>query len=75
MSKKSPLPHSRHHLFLYDEDWEFLQANYGPGSINHKVGVSGAVKTVVHAFVKRLKARSAEAFEEIRQGQQEDTQP
>lgn len=71
MSKKSPLPHSRHHVFIYDEDWEFLLTNYGPGSVNFKIGVSGAIKTIVHAYVRKLKAKSAEAFEDIRQGQTE----
>jgi hypothetical protein len=56
VSKKSPLPQTRRHVFLFDEDWAYLLLHYGPDSVN-KVGVSETVKSIIHAYVKRMKAR------------------
>ena len=41
---------------LYDEDWEFLERNYGPGSANAALGISGAIKAIVHQRILGIKA-------------------
>jgi len=40
---------------IYDEDWEWLVRHYGPGSAHEQVGISGALKTLIHRFVTRSK--------------------
>jgi hypothetical protein len=55
MTKKALLPQSRRHVMIYDEDWQWLERHYGPGSPHEKIGISGAVKTLVHRFVTRSK--------------------
>jgi hypothetical protein len=62
MSKRSPLPQDRHHVMVYDEDWEYLQRHYGPASAN-KIGVGPAIKEVIHAYVKNLKAKAQRAID------------
>lgn len=62
MSKKSPLPQSRRHIMLYDEDWEFLEAEYGIHSPS-KVGAGTVVKLLVHQKVQQVKARANQAWD------------
>ena len=66
MPRKSDLPKSRHHIMLFDEDWEFLEVNYGATS-RSPIGVSAAVSAIVHAKVSDMRARAAEAFERQRE--------
>lgn len=58
MSKKSALPQSRHHVLIYDEDWKFLEQNYGPGSANAALGISGAIRAIIHQRILGIKARA-----------------
>ena len=60
MSKRAVLPQSRRHILIYDEDWDYLDAAYGPGS-QSKYGTSAAIRTFLHAKVLQLKARASEA--------------
>lgn len=55
MSKRSLLPQSPHHVLIYDEDWEFLTQAYGKNGAK-PIGVSPAIRQMVHAFCKRLRA-------------------
>lgn len=60
MSRKSILPQTPRHIPLYDEDWEFLQSVYGRNSGAKPVGVSTAIRTIIHAFVKKLRERATQ---------------
>lgn len=71
MSKKSTLPQSRHHILVYDEDWEFLQQNYGPGSAAAAVGVSGAIRAIVHQRVLGVKAKANGELDRLRDEQRD----
>lgn len=64
MTKRASLPSSRHHVFLYDEDWDFLAANYGPDSAS-RVGVSEVIRAIVHKKVLGLKAEAAARYDAI----------
>lgn len=66
MSKKSTLPQSRHHILIYDEDWEYLMRNYGPGSHGSQVGISGAIRAVLHQRVQGMKARENKEIDGMR---------
>lgn len=63
MSKKSLLPQTRHHVFIYDEDWIFLQAAFalnGP----RPIGVSAAVRHIIHQRVLQLKNQINQKLDE-----------
>lgn len=56
MSKKAELPQSRHHVLIFDEDWTFLEANFGIHSAN-RIGAGVAIRKLVHSHVKGLRQR------------------
>lgn len=60
MSKRSALPQSRKHVLVYDEDWEFLEREYGRYSASH-IGVSEVLRKMIHKWVLALKERANEA--------------
>ena len=49
---------------IYDEDWRFLEQNYGPGSANSALGISGAIKAIIHQRILGIKARVNESLDE-----------
>lgn len=55
MSKKALLPQSPRHILIYDEDWEFLVREYGPGSPSG-IGAGPAIRALVHRQVRAMKA-------------------
>lgn len=66
MSRRSELPQSRRHVLIFDEDWEFLEANYGQYSAN-RIGVGVAVRRIVHQQVRFLRQK-AQDLADARQG-------
>jgi hypothetical protein len=56
MSRKTEIPSSRRHIFVYDEDWEFLEKAYGNASEN-RMGVGPAIRNIIHVYVGSLKAK------------------
>lgn len=60
MSKQSPLPQSRHHVLIFDEDWNWLDDNYGPNSPS-RMGVGVAIRKIVHYHVKQIRQKAQEA--------------
>ena len=69
MSKKSKLPQSRRHILVYDEDWEYLMRHYGPGSVRSDVGVSRAIREVLHQRVQGLRIKEAGEIDKLRDDQ------
>lgn len=65
MTRKLELPSHRRHIWVFDEDWEFLQRAYGPGS-QSRMGVAKATRTIIHAKVRSLKQKIAEAADHRR---------
>lgn len=45
---------TRRHVWIDDEDWEYIQSIYGPGT-QLKGGASKAVRSILSAAVKRHK--------------------
>lgn len=65
MVRKSDLKKSRHHVMLYDEDWDFLETNYGPNS-KSPIGISAAITAIIHAKIMDMRARAATEYERLR---------
>jgi hypothetical protein len=51
MPKKRAAPLKRHHVFLYEGDWDELAALFGPRHV--KPGT--AVREIVHTFLRRMR--------------------
>lgn len=62
MPRRLVRPQSRHHVFLYDEDWDFISAFYSKRSPS-AFGTSKFVREVVHQRVLAIKAKQQEAIE------------
>ncbi len=63
MSKRARYPQSRRHVFIYDKDWEFLEAHYGLQS-DSKMGTGATVREIIHNYVERLKARTQQSLDQ-----------
>lgn len=46
--RKAILPQSPHHVYFYDEDWDFLETRFGQPNGIEPVGVSSVLKEMVH---------------------------
>lgn len=52
---------SRRHVWIYDEDWEFLQSLYGAGG-KTEVGTSKMIRNIIQIFVKRKREEMNKAL-------------
>jgi hypothetical protein len=57
VTKRSILPQRPRHILVYDEDWEYLSAMFGPGAVK-PVGISPAIRAIIHAYVGKLRQRA-----------------
>lgn len=64
MSRRLPLPQSRRHVLIFDEDWNFLNTWFGDSS-TVKTGVGPAIRAIVHQRVEYLKAKQAARLDEL----------
>lgn len=60
MSKKVGPGTSRRHVHLFDEDWDFLSTVFGRDNPK-RVSVAEAIRTIVHASVRNMRARAEAA--------------
>jgi len=67
MSRKSLFPQSRRHIWVYDQDWEFLEKAFGA-----RLGVGPAIRNILHIYVGNLKDR-AQAQLDAAQSQKGET--
>lgn len=65
--KRTELAQSRRHVLIYDEDWEWLHANFGPHSTK-PLGVGAAIRELVHHHVKGLRRKVEARLEQDRTG-------
>ena len=56
MSRRITQSQSRHHVHIFDEDWDFLERAYGRDGVK-PIGISAAVRTIIHNHVKLIKQR------------------
>ena len=55
-------PHSRRHIMIFDDDWEFLITHFGPGSRN-PIGASRCIQAMVRKECARLRGQMAQALD------------
>ena len=63
MSARIEKPAVARHLQIFEEDWLFLDANFGLRSA-HPIGVNKAIRNIVHSRVKALRAKQIGAIDE-----------
>lgn len=71
MSKRAELPQSRHHVLIFDEDWSFLEANFGRQSLN-RIGAGVAIRKLVHSHVKGLRQKIQDIADARAAGQHQE---
>ena len=54
MSRKSRLPQSRHHILVYDEDWEWLEQHFGASS-SRPIGIGPAIREIIHKHLENIR--------------------
>lgn len=62
MPRRSEIPSSRRHIWVYDEDWEFLEKMFGEA-----LGTGKAIRNIIHNYVGNLQAREETARERVRE--------
>jgi len=60
MPKTLPLTATTRHVMLFDEDWAYLEARFGPMGIQ-PVGVSAVIRAIIHQKVMSLRTAEIEA--------------
>jgi hypothetical protein len=55
---------------VFDEDWEYLEQVYGPGS-DRPLGIGPAIRQVIHAYVTRLQAQTQKALDTVTNEEQD----
>lgn len=56
MTRRAPRPQKARHVPITDEDWDYLDRAYGPGS-ERKIGVGPAIRAIVSKHVQIMKAK------------------
>lgn len=66
MAKQEEKPTERFHSVLFTEDLEFLRDRYGPGSEKAHIGISKAIRTIVHQRVQGIKAQEIAKYDQLK---------
>ncbi len=59
MPRQTEMPISKHHIALFDEDWDFLEYHYGRQSTN-QLGTSAAIRAIIHRHVMVMRSLAIE---------------
>lgn len=68
MAKKAEQPQSRHHIMIFDSDWDYLSRRFGRGGEHESLGISGAIRQIIHSKVQGLKLKEAQAVDGLASG-------
>lgn len=62
MSRKSIAPQSRRHIWIFDDDWSFIESRFGKFSPS-QMGTSAAVRTILQAWVANMRKKEQDQVE------------
>ncbi len=71
MSRRAEMPQTRRHILIFDEDWDWLDANYGHYSSN-RIGTGVAVRKLIHSHVRALRQRVQDNLDEASKAEAEE---
>ena len=66
MSKRAEMPQTRRHVLIFDEDWDWLESNYGRYS-SSRIGTGVAVRKILHSHIRALKQQVQDNLDRRRQ--------
>lgn len=69
MGRKETKPIGKYHIMIYKEDWEYLSSRFGPGGPQSDLGISRAIRLIIHQRVNGMKARENNHLDKIRDEQ------
>lgn len=75
MAKKLDKPYHRHHVIIFDDDWDYLNDKFGVGGPASQIGTGRAIRTFIHQRVLGLKAKEAGKLDALRDEQRETGEP
>jgi len=70
--QRTGLPQTRRHVWIFDQDWEYLEANFGAQSAK-PIGTSRTVRTLIHNWVNGQKAKAQALIDASAQGANTET--
>ena len=63
MSRRSLYPQTARHIPIRDDDWSYLSQMFDRTGGVHRIGVSIAIRSIIHAYVERLRANAENAID------------
>lgn len=66
MPRKSIAPQSRRHVWLFDDDWAFIESRFGKQSPSN-LGTSAAVRAVIQSWVANMRKKEQDRIEASKQ--------
>lgn len=66
MSKRIERPAVARHIQIFEEDWDFLEANFGRHTAR-PLGAGRAIRDLVHARVRSMRERQNLALDQLSQ--------
>lgn len=62
MTRRVAQRYSAHHVLIFDEDWELLEAQFDRNYGLQRIGTGKAIRDLVHHWCNRVRARENEAL-------------
>jgi len=62
MSRKSIAPQSRRHIWIYDEDWEYIEQRFGKGTAAN-IGIGPAIRRMIQVYVANLRSKEQQEID------------
>lgn len=62
MPRKSIAPQSRRHIWIFDDDWEYIESRFGKLS-PAGIGTSAAVRRLIQAWVAGMRKKEQDQIE------------
>lgn len=57
--RRSTEPQSRRHIWVFDEDWAYLEKHFGEA-----LGVGPSIRQIVRLYVNQLRAKTTKKLDE-----------
>ena len=67
MSKRIERPAASRHIQIYEDDWNFLNDNFGRGT-EKPLGASKAIRLIVHRYCNAVRQSQIKSIDEIGPG-------
>lgn len=62
MTKKNSQPSSRRHIWVFDDDWKYLEKMFGPAS-DSRLGVGPTIRQIIHIYVGNLQNKERQIMD------------